>query len=344
MTQDIIRLLTQPVNSKQFIESNYQKLLFKTGYKVDYQFSMMLPISWKAYPETVTQYPSEEMPIGLVGKVSSGNPASLAEIDLWCALIPRELNPSDWLYRWLETQDYQVKDSRVVPSEYGQLGDCIAYKTINDKQHTCRLFTIKDKNRIFLFIGKTLSENYKEHEESFLLALQSLVLLNPTKELYAEPFKEEDINAPYQAVLRFPSLWDKKVETAESKDEMSLSLINREGNTLLGQINIVLLSATLNLTYHDLIGTWIDKLKANGLTVRGNSKTAKSVNNGNKTITSWQGEASSEGVPVELQSNIIEHEKGFLMLNLITSPASYAYENWAINRRAYEILYNTVRY
>ena len=339
-----IKLLIEAISTKQFIESNYQKLIFKTGYATEYQFSMMLPNSWKAYPKTVSQYPNEAMPIGLIAKASSADSESLAEIDLWCALIPRELNPSDWLHRWLETQDYQALDSRIIPTEYGQLGDCIAYKTINGKQHSCRLFTLKDKNRIFLFIGKTLSENYKAHEETFLLALQSLSLLNPTAELYAEPFKEEEINAPYQAIIRYPLSWEKKVETPESKEEVSISFINREGSTLLGQINIVMLSANLDLLPSDLLDNWIGKIKANGLTVRGASKTAKSVKVENKTITSWQGEASSEGTPVELLSTIITHEKGFLMLNLITSPASYAYENWAINRRAYEILYSTVRY
>jgi len=268
----------------------------------------------------------------------------LAEVDVWCALLPRELNPTDWLFRWLETQDYQLQDSRVIPSDYGQLGDCVATKIIDEKQHTCRLFTIKDKNRIFLFIGKTPTEHYKAHEETFLLALQTLTLLHPTKELYAEPFSEEQVNAPYQAILRFPKFWEKKVETAESKDEMSWSFMNKEGGILLGQMNVVLLSSALDLSSADLLNTWIDKLKANGLTVRGDAKTAKTIKAENKEIITWQGEASSEGKKVELQSNIIAHEKGLLMLNLITSPASDAYENWTVNRRAYEILYNTVLY
>jgi len=344
MTKDAIKLLTEPVSSKQFVESNYRKLLFKTGYAAEYQFSVMLPISWKAYPQATVKYPSEEMPVALIGKASNADSSSLAEIDVWCALIPREINPSDWLYRWLETQEYDVQASRVIPTEYGQLGDCIAHKEIDGKKHTCRLFTIKDKNRIFLLIGKTLSEHYKSHEETFLLAVQTFSLLNPVKEIYAEPFKEEEINSPYQTVIRFPSSWEKKVESIESKDEMSLSLMNREGSTLLGQMNIVLLSYNLGLSFDALLDTWIGKLKANGLTVRGDIKSAKTIEQGNKKITSWQGEASSEGTPVELQSTIIEHEKGFLMLNLITSPATTAYENWAVNRRAYEILYNTVRY
>lgn len=344
MTKDAIKLLTEPVSTKQFVESNYRKLLFKTGYATEYQFSIMLPTSWKAYPQTIAQYPSEEMPVGLIGKASSADSGSLAEVDVWCALIPREMNPSDWLYRWLETQDYNIQASRVVPTEYGQLGDCIAHKEIDGKQHTCRLFTIKDKNRIFLLIEKTLSKDYKSHEETFLLAVQTFSLLNPTKEIYAEPFKEEEINAPYQVVIRFPRAWEKKVETIESKDEMSLSLMNREGSTLLGQMNVVLLSANLGLSFNDLLDTWIGKLKANGLAVKGDINSAKTIENGNKKITSWQGEASSEGTPVELQSTIIEHEKGFLMLNLITSPASTSYETWAVNRRAYEILYNTIRY
>jgi len=49
-------------------------------------------------------------------------------------------------------------------------------------------------------------------------------------------------------------------------------------------------------------------------------------------------------IGLKTMDSIIEHEKGFLMLNLITSPASTSYETWAVNRRAYEVLYNTIRY
>lgn len=343
MTEHKIQLLIQPKNTQEFIEDNYINLKFKTGYKTEYQFTIIIPKKWKEYPSSISKYPSPEIPVAMIAKIFNTEKSSSADIEIWSTKLPREIHPSDWLHLWIETQGYTIQDSRTIPSSYGLVGDCVAQKYIENQLYTCRIFAFKDKNRLFFLIAKTLAANYKIHEESFLLAIQSFSLINPTKELYAEPFVEKKVNLPYQALLRHPQQWKERIETPESKTETSISFINKEGDIVLGQINIVLLSKITPTSPRKMLDTWLTKLDLNHILVDKNTNIdVKQIEH--KTLATWKGEGKSGNTSIELHSNMINHSQGMLMINLITPPAIDNYEVWAVNRRSYEIIFGTAQY
>ena len=157
-------LLTEVTTAKQDIEKSYLHYNFKKGYKSTYQFTLMLPKTWKVFPDVKAQYPTDEN-LKLLAKVVDSQNIQDANITIWSALLTHETHPSDWLEIWLENQQYHVLNSRTLPTDYGYLGDFLARKEGN----IFRLLVIKDGNRLFLLKAQTKIKTYKQYEESFLL-------------------------------------------------------------------------------------------------------------------------------------------------------------------------------
>jgi len=330
-------LLTQVTTAKQDIEKNYLHYNFKKGYKSTYQFTLMLPKTWKTDPAEA-QYPTDEN-LKLLAKVVDSQNIQDANITVWSALLTHEIHPSDWLENWLENQQYHVLNSRTLPADYGYLGDFLARK----EGHIFRLLVIKDGNRLFLLKAQTKIKTYKQYEESFLLAIQSFQLLNPNKEIYAELFKQYTTKKPYKIALRYPTSWKYRAEE-DDLEIFSFSLINQKDKVMLGHINTVLAPASLNIKPIDMLQTWIDKMKANNILAENTINHAKTKQLKHGKITTWKSKAIRDNASIELNNSIIEHDKGLLMFSLISPSKARNHNAWAVNQRTYEILVNTATY
>lgn len=336
-------LLTQVTTAKKDIEKNYLHYNFKKGYKSTYQFTLMLPKTWKITPDVKVQYPSNEN-FKLLAKIVDGQNIQDANITVWSMLLKQEISPADWLGHWLKSQNYQVQDSRTLPYEYGRIGDFLVKKKIKGKNKSIRLITIKDGNRLFLLMAEATVETYKRYEEPFLLAIQSFQLINPKKELYAELFKGEQINKPYKVTLRYPSSWEHRTEPTETNAVRSFSLVNKEADVVLGHINIVILSDSLKLKADDVLHSWVGKMKANKTQPEKATSTIKTEQLKDKKVSTWQSKATRDGASLVLSSTIIEHKKGILMISLVSPSQTRNPIAWAVNQRIYEILINTASY
>ena len=334
-------LLTKVVTAKQDIEKNYLHYNFKKDYKTAYQFTLMLPKTWKVDPNVTAQYPSNNN-LKLLARVTESQKAQSAEVTVQSILLTNEIHPTDWLLHWLKSQQYHVLDFRSLPTQYGNIGDFLVSN--KKKNQLSRLITIKDGNRIFLLIASTKVETYKQYEESFLLAIQSFQLINPLKELYAEPFRQEHIKKPYEVALRYPSSWEHRIEPKETKAVRSFSLINKKAGVILGHINIVILSDSLKLKADDALQTWVGKLKANKIQPEKATSAIKTKQLKDKKISTWQSNATRDEASLVLRSTIIEHKKGILMISLVSPSKARNHNAWAVNQRIYEILVNTATY
>ena len=336
-----LTLLTKVSTDKQAIEKTHIRYNFRKGYKESYQYSLILPKIWKILPDIKAQYPTNDN-IKLLAKIVDSQNIQDANITVWSTLLTNEMHPADWLSHWLKNQQYHVLDSRILPTQYGNVGDFLVSK--KGKKEVSRLITTKDGDRIFLLMASAKNKTYKRYEETFLLAIQSFQLLHPKKELYAEPFKQEQIKKPYEVTLRYPTSWEHHIEPAETKALLSINLINKKEKETLGQINIVLSSLSLKLKADDLLQTWIGKMKANHIQLENAPATVKTEQVENKKISTWQSKATRNGASIMLRNTIIEHDKGALMISLVSPSQTRNYIEWAINQRAYEILLKTAKY
>ena len=330
-------LLTNVKSAKQDIEKSYLHYNLKKGYESTYQFTLMLPKTWKVVPE-VAQYPTGKN-LKLLAKMVDSQNIQGANITVWSALLTHEIHPADWLESWLKGQKYQVLNSRRIPADYGYVGDFLAQK----EGYIFRLLALKDGNRLFLLKAKTNIKTYKQYEESFLLAIQSFQLLNPNKEIYAELFKQYATKKPYKIALRYPTSWKYRAEE-DDLEILSFTLINQKDKVMLGHINTVLAPASLNIKPIDMLQTWIDKMKANNIIAENTIDHAKTKKLKQGKITTWKSKAIRDNASIELNNSIIEHDKGLLMFGLISPSKARNHKTWAANQRAYEILINTASY
>lgn len=335
-----IKLLTQIRSTDEELAEHYYEASFQEDLEASYQFKVALPKTWTRKTLTVN-YPNQDGSIELLARVlSEGNHSSLS---VWCTLLPREVNPSDWLLLWVKTQDYQLIDARKLPTQYGTVGDCIASKVIDGEAYISRLFAIKDGNRLFLLNQSTPQDSYKDHEEAFLVGVQTFSLLTPTKELYAEPFTQEQIKKPYPITYRKPESWSKFVEHEESNDELSISFTNQLSDQIMGKINLIMIAAVHELSTQELLSAWFKKLRLNGYKIISDMDNLQTHQYDGKEVISWAGHANADESLVSLNTTIIYHKRGTLMINLISPPPSSNHEAWAINYRYYEILLKTAK-
>ena len=111
----------------------------------------------------------------------------------------------------------------------------------------------------------------------------------------------------------------------------------------MGKVNLVALAATHELTTEELLATWLEKLRLNGYKIISDvdEETLKIQQHKGRKIVSWNGHANTEDLLISLNTTIIYHKRGILMVNLISPPQSSNHEAWAINYRYYEILLQT---
>ncbi|MEO9775977.1 MAG: hypothetical protein ABJH75_05870 [Roseibium sp.] len=306
-----------------------------------FDFSIRLPDTWTAYP-VADKVPTDQMPLTVL--LTSHGSDKTVELLVWGNLMPREVNPVDWLDGWLRSQSLRALDIQMRKSSYGVLADVLATGTNKGKVTLHRLATFKDGNRLFLLEARapaTPPETVRQMQTLFSGALTGFRLSNPTHERFAEPFAFQQLDGTKPLQVAVPESWQKTVSQNAPEGGAALQLDNLADGTSLGTIIIVASSVAGDAPALEKVT--LENLAANGIGIVPGSGTFGTV----------------EATPLPSQLARVDAKRGHLDLEMtllragsadvsvsaiLLSPArSTNFEAWAINRRAFEIVVESLQ-
>jgi len=346
--QDMIelKLLTKMNLTRSEIEARFKMVSFIKDYPTEIQFQIAVPHDWGVVP-VKPSIPDLENPITIMGRLKV-NSSDKADIAVWSVFLPHEIHPADWLESWVNSQDYTVLDSRIAHTAFGLVSDLIATRTISSHPCLCRLTAIKDADRIILLVARVTTQHPDEFtpfQESFLMAVQTLKLLNPTKQKFAEAFDWVTFDLPSQIRFLMPHSWQPARMSDVPDGGTGTVFKNILQDVVLGSIFVVSASQTFGKSI-DIENILVSKVKNNDFVIKPNSYKiiSETMQRYDLKVIISQQRLSKDNKNYVLTSARYEYYDESLVLMLLSPDKVTHFEAWAINRRAFEILVNSVEF
>lgn len=304
-------------------------------------FSIRLPNAWTAYPVRDARTSSEQ-PMTVLLTAHGANRD--IEIVVWGAQLLREVNPADWLDGWLHSQNFRVRDMRMHKTSYGLLADVFAEHEVNGKTSVHRLATVKDGNRLFVLDGRSASSDGADvavMQEIFHGALTAFQLANPTKERFAEPFAFWRLDGTFPLQFAASPSWTVTVSGNAAEGGTTVQYENRHEGVALG--TIVIATSSQPRDSAALESVTLENLAANGITAIADGSAFAPVKNTPMNSLFGRLDAKRGTLLLEMYVLRAENEHASVSAIMVSPTSDTNLEAWAINRRAFEILVETMQ-
>jgi hypothetical protein len=333
--------LTKPISPRAELEKKYHQLAYDIPIDRNYHFSMLLNKGWKMNPAMV-QIPNPKDNSGKIALFENQS-APATNIKVLASLIPREVNPSDWLELWLDNNDCNIIDARVFPTDYGKIGDYLAVTYGKDSNTIVRALAIKDGNRVFAMIASANEKDYDEATaEDFLMAVSSFKLSYPIKKIFAEEMEEIVILKPSKAKFLFPASWTKKADQYNADDVHTLSFYNLKQKEVVGIFTFSSIDKSLESSKKQLLENYLENFTSKAYTKLGEYLIEQTENKSGHYETSIL-LTDKNGNEFEISAYFIEDSQIINMFSVFSFVDADYYDIHIINKRAFEIACGTFK-
>jgi len=333
-----ITLLEKPSFSDDQLRNSLGQATSQSGAGPQFDFSMRLPQGWAVsfFPETA--------PAPGAGPVlmMHASPESSREVEImvWCLVLEREIHPVDGLDAWLKQKELGIVDAKMFRSSYGVLGDALLHSPDKEKVGTHRVLTVKDGNRLFLIEAiahRDTADVAELMQNLFLVSASTFQLVAPTKERFAEPFDWLTLEGTVPLRTIAPLSWTQHPQSEKPAGGDALLLDNAGAGTILlasmeGCDNSRMLEEVL-----------IGKIEAAaGLEVKGLDDT-KLLVPAQMNALARSGMTQKDDVEMNVLLTRAETPDVSAAILLLTPSEGSAPGAFAVNRRAYEVLVETLQ-
>lgn len=333
-----LKFLTQPEHPQEYLENTYYRLKYDVLPDEKYHFSMLTRKAWKIVDINAI-IPDSNVNLTRIALLRK-NTEPKGEIEILASLIPRDVNPSDWLELWLQKQNANIINGRTFQTDYGTVGDYLSIIQENNDIIVLRTISIKDSNRIFTMGCRTFEKYYNQLAEDFLLAISSFELVNPTRKRFAEKLNLIEIDSPVKCMFRFPAVWEMKLDKYNSQDVYTLNFYNYKEKTAVGVFTFSAVATKIENSTDSLLGNYLSNFIDKGFKVQGEYLVEENENNKNVLQTEIQ-LTDNKGNEYEMSVILYKLENALILFGLLSFSDTDYYDIHIINKRAFEIAFET---
>ena len=329
----------EPRRSKNQIEHDFGLLKSRNAKDPSLHFRIAATKKWQMV-DVPAQSLNPEMPLVSLGLFRRMNEPP-AEAEVIAALLPREIDPANWLAIYLKNHGFKLLQMRRLPSPTGEVGDVLAEVEVDSKTYVARSLAIKDGARVFAVVCQVESDGYEQVAEEFLMAVSKFNLLNPSRQRYAEPMKVEEISAPVSCQFLFPESWLKKEDSTPPPGGASFSFINVRQDKWAGQFTFAAVRHTDEENYQGLLANYLEQLDENDIEVEAGDLTAA---NAPDFMGMWSGTlraVNDDEEPLEIRCVILKHQQAWFLFAMIGPAWEQDAEAQSINYRAFRLSLET---
>ncbi|MEZ6136602.1 MAG: hypothetical protein R3C53_17030 [Pirellulaceae bacterium] len=297
-----------------------------------YHFELAVPIDFRAREVGSTALKRFKEILHLEAVDHPGKYVSIA-----LANLDHDINPADWLAIELAEQQAHVTQRSESLGPEGVICDClVAFADGTQGQ----IRTVKDGKRLFLvgaMAAKNAWEDFKQHAA---VSLASFILLHPQVAACAEPLTTAYVDPGNQISFQYPASWKEK--RYEESSETVICLTHSHSGVIVGELTAHYAAASSLTTPHKLAQFHSLRLRSRGFKVAGAPLlTLPEIEFEEGYL--YEPSVSLDSTRFVCPCIIFRVQNSLVLFGLVGPTQGDSPEWWAINKRALEIAYRSIR-
>jgi hypothetical protein len=304
-------------------------------------FSVTVPSSWRVID---VKDPVSTSKLNLIALYKSVGEEPLAELEISFARFHHEISPNHWLEILLSSLNEQIIERKEHVTEGGICPDYLTSRETEEGPVISRWLALKDWAQegganMILLQATTLAANYENLAESFLLAISSFKLLNPSTWPLAERLTTFTRRVPGDFLLAYPESWLIHEDPDNAADHLQFTLIKKLSDDITGKIFIAAVAKHKLQSPLEVITSFTAKYKQMDMPVEIGQITEAPLFGGMLKV--WAATVvitPPVGNPVSNSVLIGSRPDAWFYIELTTPSKEDNFMLWAINQRALEII------
>jgi hypothetical protein len=206
----------------------------------------------------------------------------------------------------------------------------------------CRSTILKDGDCLYRIDARAAEDVYEDLAEDFLVTLSSFHPLHPEGRPTAEPLVDAAYEAPVPFVYQRLKSWDAE-EIHADEDRRVLRIVSKDEGEAIGRITLEIRKRGAGLNRERLAREYSDTMKESGVHLSGAAIAPTEPPKGFQSAAVYQPSAQFEGHQLDAPVLLFEHEEALVLVSLLGPSREESPEWWAINKRAFEIVRDSLR-
>ncbi|KHD11471.1 hypothetical protein PN36_29130 [Candidatus Thiomargarita nelsonii] len=326
------------------LESSFFKVQDKPYGNPELAYSLLVPKDWNvdsSLKAKTNQLGRERLKPLAIFAAPDG---SHSFIQLHAIGLPREISAAHWLRHYAATTDRTIVELEELSVLFA---DSLMTFKIEDHTFVGRAAVRIDGDRLFMVFGFAIEAAYQALAETFGLAISSFKLLSPSSRTSIEPHRRHNL----ADIVQFdcPASWKHKVPENPPIGKQAIDFYHfDDNNAFQGLIRVKAVSKTVVNQSEEVIKNTVEEYADSNLILRDKlhsspvgSYSAR-FSNGFLIIYGCTIEGNEENQQ-ELWICAFEDEKHYIVTSLLTPSRRQIFYTWAFNKRAYEIVLESIQ-
>lgn len=306
-------------------------------------YKILMPKTWKGeFIRAETKYlnPNTLKPLGIYKGPEQGGANPYVQIQ--AAQLVREITAANWLRHYAIVNDRNIIAIKPISTHFA---DSVMNFLIEGHKFTARSTASIDGDRVFFLLNFALESVYEKYADIFGVCVVSFNIQNPSSKQSVENHVLYDLKQIVR--FRYPESWKYKEVTEAPQGKAGVDLFNYDpdGNVC-GKIRVKTVDKNVSQGVETQVKDTLDEY------VEANVRSSRIIENANVEIgsyrftsamvTAYKGAIEGSEIEQEIWVCVIEDPEYFIVVSMLTPFRERLFYMWALNRRAFDIVLETL--
>ena len=194
-----------------------------------------------------------------------------ADIEVMGYVLPREVDPADWLEESLSMMGKEVVSRKPVRMLAGVVGDAVATWEVEGEPYAGRFYASKWGPRLFVLALRTKLSDYDAFAADFFAAIAMFEAVDDSLGLFAERVNFVEEKAPVPFRLAVPVSWhiERETPTGDKGAAFQARQIGVQGDEtdFHGQLSFAVMDRSLCRNAREAAGGFLSAVRDQGITI-----------------------------------------------------------------------------
>lgn len=258
--------------------------------------------------------------------------------------LSREVGAAEWTQIEIERSGGRLIQQRDVYGPGGWVSDILSQTVIDDRRFVSRHMMVKDGSRLFWVEGIAPIRDYLDVAKDIFVSLQSFRLLQSERLNTAEPLEQFSLDVPFKTYFEHPSSWEVQQEGAiQNGCSLSLKtsdeeLVHSIENWPAGEIGVTICRRGSDRTAAQIARGYAQGLQNRGIRIGGAPVLPIQPPLQFESAGLFLPSATYENTALDAPLIIFINSEVEISLSMVGPSRETSPEWWAINKRAFEIV------
>lgn len=302
------------------------------------QFRIDVPRSYKIHSELIESAEGYQRFQPLITFRHSSQPDE--RISIGMCESTRDVAPADWLEIDLDAQPGEILAKRSTGSPFGTQLEILYRSTADDKDHVSIIRTSKDGARLFRIEAAAPAANYNDVAHEMYSAVNSFRMTDPEPSVCAEPL------VPFRSGIldfQYPESW-RSTQSCPAMGEVCVDLATEHDGQIAGTIVLKHWLRSNDQDAARIVRAYSEACQQKGMHCCGAALVSVPAPPNCRAAHIYQPRVTFGGRALEMPTLVFESDHALVLLGLVGPTRDESPEWWAINKRAFEIVRDSLQF